>query len=93
MIVTRGHKPLKQIAAWWLADHFSKHGHETAGAFIAEIHRDGLHRLASAQLSQGEDNMQLPTPAAETHAHLFRQHTAQASLAERDAGGPFRDGR
>ena len=37
--------------------------------------------------------MQLPAPAAETHAHLFRQHTVQAALAERDAGGPLRDGR
>jgi hypothetical protein len=86
-------KPLKQIAAWRLADHLSEHGHETAGAFIAEIHRDGLDRLAGAQMPQGEDNMQLPAPAAETHAHLFRQHTAQAALAERDAGGPLRDGR
>ncbi len=37
--------------------------------------------------------MQLPAPAAKTHAHFFGQHSAQTALAERDAGGPLRDRR
>ena len=93
MIGGRKLEPLEQIAAWRLADHLAEHGHETRGAFIAEIHRDGLNRMTCAQLTQGQHDMQLPAPAPETHAHLFGQQTAQAALAERDAGGPLRNGR
>ncbi len=48
IIVRRRSHPLVQIAAWRLADQFSKRGYETAGTFIAEIHRNSLNRLAGA---------------------------------------------
>jgi hypothetical protein len=83
------HKPLCHISCRGSAQCFAEHDYETARAFITQGGGNRLNGCSLGEPLQGQDDVKLLPPTAETHADLLKHEPAEGPLADPDALRPL----
>ncbi len=68
----RSHKPLCHASSRGGAECFAEHDYETARTFITQVGGNRLNGCSPGEPLQGQDDMNLLPPAAETHAGYLK---------------------